>query len=72
MFCQVMFKSNNALLKLRSNVWIPKLVDMGRVTSKSNPETYKLSKMQRNRYNKVYLHLAYELSNAYGSKNSFS
>ena len=34
--------SNNVLLKLRNNVWIPKLTVMGKVTLKSNPETYKL------------------------------
>ena len=34
-------KSNNVLLKLSNNVWIPKLTDMGKVTLKSNPETYK-------------------------------
>ena len=33
-------KSNNVLLKLRNNIWIPKLADMGKVTLKSNPETY--------------------------------
>ena len=37
------FMSNNVLLKLKNNAWIPKLVDMGEVTLKSNRETYKLS-----------------------------
>ena len=37
-------KSNNILLKLRNNVWILKFADIGKVTLKSNPETYKLSK----------------------------
>ena len=32
--------SNNVLLKLRNNVWIPKLAVMGKVILKSNPETY--------------------------------
>ena len=45
---------------------------MGKVTLESNPETYKLSNTQRDRYNKIYPHLAYELSNIYGSKTSFS
>ena len=36
-------KSNHVSLKLRSNVWIPKLANMGKISSKSNPETYKLS-----------------------------
>ena len=44
---------------------------MGKVTLKSNPETCKLSNMQRERYNKIYPHLAYELRNIYGSKASF-
>ena len=65
-------KSNNLLLNLRNNVWIPKLADMGRVTLKSNPETYKLSNMQRERYNKIYPHLAYELRNVYDWKASIS
>ena len=32
-------KSNNVLLKLRNNVWIPELADMEKFTLKSNPET---------------------------------
>ena len=40
-------KSNNVLLKLRNNVWIPKLADLGKVTLKSNPGTYKLSNSKR-------------------------
>ena len=43
-------KSNNVLLKLRNNVWISKLADMGKVNSKSNPGTYKLSNTQRDRW----------------------
>ena len=39
--------SNNVLLKLRNNVWIPKLAVMGKVTLKSNPETYILSNTQK-------------------------
>ena len=46
-------QSNNVLLKLRNNVWTPKLADMGKVTLKSNPEIYKLSNSQRDRYNKI-------------------
>ena len=65
-------KSDHFLLKLRNNVWIPKLADMGKVTLKSNPETYKLSNTQRDRYNKIYPHLAYELRNVLGTKTSVS
>ena len=36
-------KSNNILLKLRNNVWMPKLTDTGKFTLKSNPETYSRS-----------------------------
>ena len=32
-------KSNNVLLKLRNNVWIPELADVEKFTLKSNPET---------------------------------
>ena len=56
-------KSNNVLLKLRNNVWIPKLTDMGEVTLKSNPETYKQSNTQKDLYNKndLYKGLCNEL-----------
>ena len=47
--------SNNVLLKLRNNVWMPKLAIMRKVTLKSNPETYMLSNTQRDFYNKIYL-----------------
>ena len=60
--------SNNVSLKLRNNVWMPKLAIMRKVTLKSNPETYMLSNTQRNFYNKIYLHLAYKLRNIYTSK----
>ena len=49
-------KSNNVLLKLRNNVWIPKLTDMGKVTLQSNPETYKQSNTQKDLYNKNNLY----------------
>ena len=45
---------------------------MGKGTLKSNPETYKLSNAQRNRYNKIYPQLAHELRNIYDSHTSFS
>ena len=45
---------------------------MGKVTLKSKLETYKISNTQRDRFNKIYPHLAYELMNVYGSKTSFS
>ena len=65
-------KSNNVLLNLRNNVWIPKLADMGRVTLKSNPETYKLSNTQREHYNKIYPRLTSKGRNVYDSKASIS
>ena len=45
---------------------------MRKVTLKSNPEIYLLSNTQRDSYNKIYPHFAYELRNIYGSKTSFS
>ena len=45
--------ANNVLLKLRNNVWVPKLTDKGKGTFKSNPETYVLSKTQRDPYRKI-------------------
>ena len=65
-------KTNNVLLKLRINVWVPKLADMEKFTLKPDPETYKLSNTQRNCYNKIYPYLDYVLRNIYGSKTSFS
>ena len=46
-------KSNNVLLKLRNNVWIPKLADIGKVTLKPYPKTYKLINKQSDHYNKI-------------------
>ena len=69
-------KSDDFLLKLRNNVWIPKLADMGKLTLKSNPETYKLSNTQRDCYNKIYPRLAFVgkecLRNVLGTKTSVS
>ena len=59
-------KSNYILLKLKNNVWILKLADTGKFTSKSNPETYKLSNTQKDRYNKINSYLAYASRNIYG------
>ena len=39
-----------------------------KVSLKSNPETYKESKTQRDGYNELYPHLVYDLRNIYGSK----
>ena len=39
---------------------------------KRNSETYKVSNTRRNRYNKIYSYLAYELTNIYDSNTSFS
>ena len=64
--------SNNILLKLKNNVWIPKLADTGKFTLKSNPETYKLNNTQRGRDIKIYPYLTYALRNIYDSKTSFS
>ena len=57
---------------LKNNVWIPKLVDIEKVTLKSNLEKYKLSKTQKDRDNKIYPRLSYDLRNIYSSKTSFS
>ena len=45
---------------------------MKKATLKSNPEACKLSNTQRSGYNKIYLYLAYESRNVYGSKTTFS
>ena len=63
--------SNNVLLKLRNNVWILSRYGKWKVSLKSNPETYKESKTQRDGYNELYPHLVYDLRNIYGSKTLF-
>lgn len=64
-------KSNNIMLKKSySGEFIPVVVDMGKVTLRKIPEVYRLSQRQRERYNRKYPHLAYELRNSYGSKTS--
>ena len=65
-------KANNVLLKLKEGNWIPKLMDMCKVTLESEPEVYRLSVSYTEKYNKKYPHLAYELRNVYGAKTSFA
>ena len=47
-------------------------MDMGNVTLKSVPEVYRLSASQTGKCDKKYLHVAYELRNAFGAKTSFA
>lgn len=65
-------KSNNILLKQSDadDSFIPKIIDMGKATSRVLPEIYKLTPRQRERYYQKYPHLAFELRNKYGSKTS--
>ena len=65
-------KSNNVLLKKESDNITAKIIDMGKVTLKSEPEEYKLRPEQQERYNIRYTHLAYELRNVYGSRTSYA
>ena len=58
-------KSNNVLLK---SGFIPIIVDFGKATLRKDPETYKLTTSQMERYNKRYPHLAHELRNRFNSK----
>ncbi len=60
-------KSNNVLIK---SGFIPIIVDFGKATLRKNPEVYKLTTSQMERYNSRYPHLAYELRNKFGSKTS--
>ena len=62
-------KANNVLLKKMNDI-IPILIDVGKVRSRYYPDVYKLSESQKVRYNKKYPHLAYELRNEYGAKQS--
>ena len=65
-------KLNFVATALKNNVWIPKLADIEKVTLKSNPEKQKLSNTQKDRDNKIYRRLSYDLRNIYSSKTSFS
>ena len=65
-------KTNNVLLKSKEGNWIPKLMDMGKVILKSEPEVYRLSPSRTEKYNKKYPHLADELRNISGAKISFA
>ena len=65
-------KANSVLLKLKEGNWIPKLTNMDSATLKSEPEVYRSSATQTEKYNKKYPHLAYELLNVFGAKASFA
>ena len=62
-------KANNVLLKKMNDI-IPILIDVVIVRSRYYPDLYKLSESQKVRYNKKYPHLAHELRNEYGAKQS--
>ena len=70
-FSHIDIKANNILLKLKEGNWIPNLTDMGKLTLKSEPEVYRSSASQTEKYNKKYPHLTYELCNVFGAKASF-
>ena len=65
-------KVHNVLLKLKEGNWIPKLMDVGKVTLKSESEVYRLSVSQTEKYNFKYPHLVYEFRNIFGAKTSFA
>ena len=60
-------KSNNILLRQDMT---PVYVDFGKATLRKSPEVYKLNDEQRERYNKHYPYIAYELRNQWGKKTS--
>lgn len=64
-------KANNILLNEDTDgALIPKLIDMGKTTTKREPPVYKLTLKQKERYNKLHSYLAPELRNEYGAKCS--
>lgn len=64
-------KSNNVLLKKdTAGSLVPKVIDMGKVTTKREPAVYKLTQRQKERYNKLHTYLAPELRNNFGAKCS--
>ena len=46
------------------------ILDFGKATTRKEPEIYKLTSSQRDRYNLKHPYLAHELRNIYGSKTS--
>ena len=64
-------KSNNVLLKEElDGSFVPKIIDMGKVTTKRDSPIYQLTPKQKERYNKYHSYLAPELRNNYGAKCS--
>ena len=64
-------KSNNILIKTGVNGTIyPKMIDMGKVTTRLAPHQYRLTQKQKIKYNKRYTYLAPELRNEYNTKTS--
>jgi len=64
-------KENNILIKQGAfGQFTPKVFDFGKVTHQKAPLVYELEKEQSERYNKLYRHLAPELRNGKGSRQS--
>ena len=64
-------KSDNVLMKkVSSTSHIPKVIDFGKATCTLNPVIYELDEKQKDYYNVHHKHLAYELRNIKGSKQS--
>ena len=64
-------KSNNILLK-RDNAlrFFPKIIDMGKITTRKEPHRYRLNERQKISYNQKYKHLAPEIRNVFDTRTS--
>ena len=65
-------KGDNVLLKENDSICIPKITDFGKATHAHNPASYDLSEKDKEKYNLRHRHLAFELRNVKGSKQSNS
>jgi len=59
-------KTNNIMLKKNNKMhYFPKIIDMGKVTTRSEPHRYRLNERQKLKYNKKYSYLAPEIRNVF-------
>ena len=65
-------KGDNIILSVSSSEshYVPKLCDFGKATHKLQPRTYNLTEKEIAKYNSKHRHLAYELRNVKGSRQS--
>jgi len=59
-------KTNNIILKKNINLrYFTKIIDMGKVTTRSEPHRYRLNERQKLKFNEKYSYLAPEIRNVF-------